>query len=293
MMDKDIVYLAQTTDTIPDYVKVLEDMGRDVYILSYKKPVEHKNNIFFPDSTWSTGRNKLIEIVPKKYLYYVQIDDDVELYVRNKLLIKKKPWKTFDDFLLKYEPAIGCVYYEGRLKYKKIREIEEQTETTYRTECAMLAYHIDALDICFPMFTGFDHISIWWTEAIARITHKIAFQSCVLQDNNLTFINKGRRINCDRHRAPRFYSAIYKKSLLYKEDQDRAFLDPYQNDPPPPDYNGNIRYGPEGRFFEKGYCDGVYKKPYPGKYKKIVNNFKNRINKKHIFWKDHPLLKDE
>ena len=45
-MKKDIVYLVQTPDYIPPFVPELEARGRDVIILSYRKPLKYKKNIF-------------------------------------------------------------------------------------------------------------------------------------------------------------------------------------------------------------------------------------------------------
>jgi len=36
-----------------------------------------------------------------------------------------------------------------------------------------------------------------------------------------------------------------------------------------------------------------YEKPHPEKYKEMAKDFKSRINKKFVFFKDHPFFKNE
>jgi len=281
-MNKDIAYLVQTPDYIPDFVKIIEDMGRDVYILSWKKPLEHKNNIFLPDSTVWEGRNKQAEMVPKEYLYYVFLDEDVELHIRDERYpeeVGKNPWKIFEDFLLEYEPAIGtAIYIWPIFEEQEIIELyvddTKDANTIKIHDPIISAIHKDALKLFSPLYTGFDETGWWWTTMLYLEHVALAFKSCVLQCNKIILQNKLHRWTGKyTKRKPRqFFHKLYKSSLLYEKDKERARL--------------------IGVPFWVHSLDGRYKKPYPGKYKEMVEDFKNRINKNHIIWKDHPLLNE-
>jgi len=274
-MNKKIVYLVQTSDYIPDYVKVLEDMGRDVYILSYKEPVKHENSIFFPNSTFATGRNKLAGIVPKDYLYYVFLDDDVNLLVREERYPEdegKNPWKIFDDFLLEYEPAIGTAYCgRGTSNSPMLTYLsDEETNTLKEFEVIIMAIHKDIMNICFPMYTGFDDSSWFWTCTSHLLFMAAISKSSLLQCNKLLLLNKFHRGETSQHiRSNKLLYDICKKSLLCQEDKDNAYVLWVNREPA-----------------------GEYEKPYPGKYKKMAEDFKNRIDKNHVIWKDHPFINE-
>jgi len=276
-MNKEIAYLVQTPAYIPNYVKMLEAAGGDVYILSWKKPVEYKNSIFFPDSTWSSGRNKLAEIVPKKYLYYVMIDDDVELFVREKKYpedVDKNPWKIFGDFLIKYEPAIGTVYCSNELteaKFKHYLDDDKEINTLKEHEPILSAIHKDVLDLCFPLFLGFDRFSMVWPACCYILTTKIAFASnSILQCNKLILKNNLHRPEYGVFPKVTLFW-FFGSSIINKKDKDEVYLEfVYKKDPIP----------------------GEYKKPYPGKYKNLMEEFKNKVKKDHILWKDHPFINE-
>jgi len=273
-MSKEIAYLVQTPDYIPDYVQVLEDMGRDVYILSYKKPVNHKNNTFLFDCAWSEGRNKLAEIVPKKYLYYVFLDDDLELLIRkDKYPNDKHPWKVYENFLLEHLPAIGTVScdnssYGGFVSYL---DDNKEINTVKEYECIISGLHKDTLDLCFPIFGGFNEVTWYWTGGTLLLTRMLAFYPYILQCNRLIINNRF-------HRHHKKYKRIVDFNFLYKMFQDSLLLEADKKE-------AYVSW--ENRFSEK-----EYKKPYLGKYKKMVKGFKNKVNKKHVIWKDHPLLND-
>jgi hypothetical protein len=97
------LYLTQTADTIP-YQGQLENL----VCLTYKKEVP--GAVYFPNSTWTTGRNKLLEIIKQKaakgeiYDYYIFVDDDT-YWVQGS-------WKAFEDRLAKEEPQIGMPYLQ-------------------------------------------------------------------------------------------------------------------------------------------------------------------------------------
>jgi len=278
---EEIVYLIQAPDYIPDHVQMIEDIGREVYILSWKKPVKHKNNIFFPDSTWTEGRNKLAEIVPKKYLYYVFLDDDVDLNIQIKNYpedANKNPWKIFENFLLEHKPAIGscfCFYpvLKGNLVPKYLDDAMD-IMTVKEHEPILSAVHKDAMKLCFPIYTGFDKISIYWASGIYTRNIILAFKSCILQCNKIVLKNTDRLRHTGKYLLypGKFFHELYKSSFLKETDKDIITL---MSSP-------SWLYSP----------DKEYKRPYPYKYKEMVEDFKTRVNKKHILWRNHPFINE-
>jgi len=279
-MNNNIAYLVQTSDYIPDFVQTLEDMERDVYLLSYKKPIAHKNNIFFPDSTCYSGRNKLAEIVPKKYLYYVFLDDDIKLHIRKERYPNESsnPWKIFDDFLLKHEPAIGGVYCNSthpKARFRHYLDDSKKINTIKEHEPIISAVHREALDLCFPVCLKFDeaHKPWCWTASLYILITKIAFgiHASILQCNKLALENSLHR---ERHRGgldTNILFWMFANSLLNKGDKKETYLEfSYENDSVPDDYE----------------------KPYPYKYKKMIDRFKNEVDKDHFLWKYHPFINE-
>ena len=71
------LYLIQASDKLPEIYNCLRE--RDFILLSYKEDTED-TDIFYPNSTWTTGRNKLIEharSLEEEYDYYICLDEDI------------------------------------------------------------------------------------------------------------------------------------------------------------------------------------------------------------------------
>ncbi len=97
---KSFIYLVQgESNLISNYLDLKKREDADVIYLTYDKKVE--NAIYFPNSTWSEGRNKLLKAARLKgeYLYYIFCDDDIEF--------RKGSWDEFERLLILHKPAIG------------------------------------------------------------------------------------------------------------------------------------------------------------------------------------------
>jgi len=87
---KDFIYLVQgKSELIRNYFHLLGNPNSEVIFLTYDRPIEEA--IFFPNSTWAQGRNKLLETALSKgdYLYYIFCDDDIN-FIRGS-------WDTFEN----------------------------------------------------------------------------------------------------------------------------------------------------------------------------------------------------
>ena len=99
---KNFIYLIQgKSELISSYfIELQARADADAIFLTYDKPLEIA--IFFPNSTWAQGRNKLLSEAlktAKDYLYYIFLDDDITFETGN--------WDFFEKQLLKYHPAIA------------------------------------------------------------------------------------------------------------------------------------------------------------------------------------------
>lgn len=153
---KNFLYLTQTESCLPRHFKRPDQLGPangdsyDMLVLSYKHPctdtLQQYTNVEYvytgKNTTWSTGRNLLFEHIKKnsrKYLYYIFMDDDIELYfsepyqffhlenphlqdklqakvVEKYLALREQRMKSgnnvfreFEKFLLEFEPAVGLI----------------------------------------------------------------------------------------------------------------------------------------------------------------------------------------
>ena len=92
-----ILYLLQTEECLPSHLRLaLGDSALcqcDVAVLSYVNTcndtsLPHVKYLFNPNTTWTTGRNLLyytyIYNKSERYLYYIMMDDDVEVMWRDR-----------------------------------------------------------------------------------------------------------------------------------------------------------------------------------------------------------------
>jgi len=267
-MNKEIVYLIHTPDYLPKYMEILDKMGRDVYLLSYKKPVKYKNSIFFP-CTYGEGKNKLAEIVSRKYKYYLFMDEDGEVFMRDPSLSHLNALEKFENLLLEYEPAIGSPSFPNCSNKKKIKKGE--IETTWMPDTGCMAFHRDAMKICYPMYYRLDIINMDWTEQINWVTFRLAFEKYILSFFDICWENGLHRGGRVKYRRRYFWDKFYKTSLLYEEDKKKI---------------------DEGFKWRNGRSStGIkYKKPYPGEYLELAEDFKKRVKKDHNIWKNNPFI---
>jgi len=99
-----------------------------VIVLSYKEECRqddkpsHISYVFAKESTWTTGRNLLYFVAIERirhYHYYIFLDDDVDLGFNSFSSQEMKsltPFRTFEQWLLDNEPAVGVVEFRNNGK---------------------------------------------------------------------------------------------------------------------------------------------------------------------------------
>ena len=76
---KNIVYLIQgQAGLVTNFDYLTSQEHSDVIFLTYDSKIDQA--IFYPDSTWAEGRNRLLQKALEKgeYLYYIFLDDDLK-----------------------------------------------------------------------------------------------------------------------------------------------------------------------------------------------------------------------
>ena len=209
------VYLTQTEHCVPTYLKSPEVIGDseacqcDVIVLSYKKEC---NDISLPhvqyilnsskSTTWTVGRNLLYKAAKErkeKYIYYIFMDDDVQLIMADKKNTQN-PWRMYEESLKTFQPAVVTILitYERRSFSDKSFPERLNCELTgyiqiYVTDAIFNAFHYQVIDHILPYTTGFDSVSWWHSQAYLMIKCDILFNDEVVIDPRIKVINSKHR----------------------------------------------------------------------------------------------------
>lgn len=210
-----ILYLLQTEECLPIHLR--EALGNssacqcDVVVLSYRrmcndKSLSHVKYLFNSTTTWTTGRNLLfytnIHNRSNRYLYYILMDDDIQVKWRKqwkRKLNSKNPWRSFEGFLRKSLPAIASIQNETQLT--KIEEIKKSMGCTLGSEyfsivwydAAFNAFHYQAVNYLFPYLDNFDGSSWWYSQVYFAIWTEIVFPGHAVAHRRLIAFNPEHR----------------------------------------------------------------------------------------------------
>ena len=192
---KNFVYLMQgTSDRIGEYLHLRERPGADAVFLTYDR--EREGCLFFPNSTFMQGRNRMLAEARKlgDYRYFIFMDDDVE-FVRG-------GYDEFESLLLQLRPAIGVpvfnrtrnsvVGFGSALGRVYLPYLDWQIAWDYDGQ--MNAYHRDlVLDgLALPYWESLS--DDWWlADVIPRATAMSFYSDGILQFARITINNKIHR----------------------------------------------------------------------------------------------------
>lgn len=179
---KNFLYLMQgESRLVKDYFFLNDRESADAIFLTYDKEIE--NAIYFPDSTWSEGRNKLLDLAKQKgqYLYYIFCDDDIEF--------KHGSWDEFERQLLIHKPAIGCPVFP---KTRRTRVRFMNTQIFLVNDEQLMAFHMDVLkdSLVLPYIEELDRVMFWCSSYIQETLIQNFYGSKSLQFNNIEILNR-------------------------------------------------------------------------------------------------------
>ena len=213
--EKKFLYLLQTEICIPGHLNTSKAIGNgyrcqcDVLVLSYKQKcqestLDHVEYLFDPSSTWNVGRNLLYATAmnrSEKYLYYIFMDDDVNLKTESKYNVN--PWRQLEFFLEEIEPAVGIVDINGRRRLKSVYRARKKMGCTLgesadylpiaHFDSAFNAFHYKAVQHILPYTTKFDNISWWFSGWYATIKSEVIFAGQSVVFTKVIAMNKNHR----------------------------------------------------------------------------------------------------
>ncbi len=199
MSKKVFVYLVQAAESLP--YDNLQCDASEVILLTWKNPADYPGAIFYPDSTWNEGRNRLLEEAKLRaaktesdYLYYIFMDDDCQIEEDRELAssleinLTGNPFRTFEQCLLKWQPAVGYTRYDWQY-YSPNTEVN----LGYNFDANFNAFHRDTLDVLLPYYTGFDAESWLYSQLLICHLSAMFYNSNRLQFNILKTTNLNRK----------------------------------------------------------------------------------------------------
>ena len=217
------VYLVQTPQCLPPSLLTNDFVGNetlchcDVIVLSYQN--ECNSSLFYHieylhhkhRTTWTQGRNLLwlqAKRRRKQYIYYIFMDDDVELHYNNKIPGFKReaisPLRAFEKFLLNYEPVVGVVDYLSHHSYrfmlekrqqlcKKTSALEPMYVSVTHFDGIFNAFHYKAMDSLLPYNTKYDNLSWWHSQRDIITKVEIIFRGQAVMFAPVYLTNKSHR----------------------------------------------------------------------------------------------------
>jgi tetratricopeptide (TPR) repeat protein len=177
--------------------------------------------IYFPDSTWTQGRNKLLEVskqLEEDYLYYIFLDDDIEFI--------EGDWRSFEALLLEYQPAIAT---PQATFYPTKSDDSVEVQMVYAFDAVFNAFHHDVVadNVLLPYLEKFDEESLLLSQLILIHIAGVCYHEKVWQFNHV-------KVTQLKHRPyPRgSASDIIQKEIWLKENifQDNDLVTSYFKD---------------------------------------------------------------
>ncbi|XP_013412935.1 uncharacterized protein LOC106175460 [Lingula anatina] len=229
---KRFVYLIESPSK-GDIKGLQETNERDVIWLTF---ADRSGDIYAPDTSAASGRNVLLQhavnlasqMKDGGYLYYIFMDDDLELSVKSDGQVNWKPWpkmasdpfQRFEEFLMYYQPAVGHVRYQDMSR--QFVNTKEPVNLNWDFDECLNAFHKDTLSFLVPYDLQLDCES-WFNGAwITRQLISMLYHSYRIQCNSLYVANSisNRIISKDRYKQnydyemPRHYisSALLTKT---------------------------------------------------------------------------------
>lgn len=182
------LYMIQAKGKLPEIYECLRK--RDHILLSYKEQTQD-THIYYPNSTWTTGRNKIREYVlllDKKYDYYIFLDEDVIFLEKT----QEDGFNELETLVKKYLPYIATPNYVGYYEAHAQKRVERVTEATTAIEVDALlnifSYEAFTSEDIFPYVDIFDTIS-WWASQWILICLMYAYKKEVMLFNFLKIGN--------------------------------------------------------------------------------------------------------
>ena len=185
-----VIYLIQGSlvdlHFIQDYIPEDQFTITLNYDVDPKKSVPKSNiHIYFPNSTWASGRNLLLERARGlgiDFEYYIFLDAD--------LRVIKSGFSEFEELLKTYRPKLGLPLGDQvKNTYRYLPNASVQSQFSF--DQILQAYRSDVIEdgICVPYITDFDSDSWWYSCEINSYLTVFYCQDDIIQFNDFEIQN--------------------------------------------------------------------------------------------------------
>ena len=196
---KPFIYLIQSATGIP-YPEI-PHASCDRIVLNWQAPTPAGDTIFAPGASWNEGRNRLLWEAQQKrratgndYLYYIFMDDDclvqedTTLARELNIALTGNPFRTFEKFLLEWEPAVGYTRYDWQHC-----ETGQAVNLGHNIDGLFNAFHRETLPFLLPYYTGFDSESWLYSQHLINHMASLLYHPYRIQYNLVTTANARRK----------------------------------------------------------------------------------------------------
>lgn len=199
MVYKPFIYMIQSEKDM-SYPE-LPHPEADILLLTWGERAADPDSVFLPGSSWNEGRNRLLYEATRRaqetgndYLYYIFLDDDCEVSEDRELAERVgvkptgNPFRSFERFLLEWEPAVGYVRYDWQHCEKG-----QIVNLGYNVDGLFNAYHRETISFLLPYYTGFDAESWLYSQHIINHLTALLYNPYRLQYNLVRTSNQKRK----------------------------------------------------------------------------------------------------
>jgi hypothetical protein len=176
-----LIYLVQgEARLVESYFHLNDRQGADAIFMTFDREID--GAVYFPNSRWSEGRNRLLELACARgdYDYYIFADDDVE-FIRG-------GWTEFEEDLARFRPAIG-VPIVPKTAVSPLRGLRAQAFPINDEQ--LMAFHRSVVGdhLLIPHQSQFDPVHQWATCEIQEILIQTFYARASLQLNRCEIAN--------------------------------------------------------------------------------------------------------
>ncbi|KAF3981228.1 MAG: hypothetical protein HFP81_07810 [Methylococcales symbiont of Hymedesmia sp. n. MRB-2018] len=189
---KKYIYLIQAKGQFPKHYHFLKKKS---ILLSYKENTED-TDIFFPNSSWTQGRNKLFEkAINDDYDYYIFLDEDLTLDAKKILyferildkydypIITPNMW-DFNDYSASDGTLSGT-----RHARNSFTNYTMKIQTVDWFDGAFNAFNKNTIKQLLPYIERFDNECWWHSQRLLTIRANYLFKNNIIQINDLEVLN--------------------------------------------------------------------------------------------------------
>ena len=293
-----LLYMLQTESCLPEYLEeVIGDPSVcpcDVLVLSHRTicnepPPRNVKYIYTGRRTsWGRGRNVLYREAMKRkqeYLYFIIMDDNIILLDREGSAESSgNPWRRFEEFLVRVEPAAAAIDTEEKLWLRRAAigrknlgcSVDKSAEylSVARYDATFNAFHNKTIRSILPYSLRFDHISWLFASMCTSIKIELLYAGHSVLHNRIIFAsatNLTHRVYRKHWPTPKEWNAIVDKVAndLPQQYRNCSLMQGWRRDgtrheqmspticlPPPP---------PKMSIQEFAYVDGILSSLYSSK----------------------------